>query len=327
MFQLLFTFDCEDFINNESTLALHQILELLEKYGLRGLFFLTGKVCEKLSNNPKILELLSTHEVGYHASSHSIHPTIFEYTDVESYETAMKISIQRETARINPLTGECDGVGGITLLKELLPDNEIVSFRAPGFCWSPPHLEALQKFGIRFDFSASLSSVPTLYRKITFYPFPQTGFGFVKMAFNYGYSVLKFRKLLFSTNQRILTLLFHPHNLIMAGSWDRIYYSGNPQRIETTPLRKYECFRNILHNFEIFLKRLHFLAAHDVIEVTPPLLEGKKTKFTKPDIDRAYQRSIGWPTEFFNYHPKHLHNHFLRYFDKSPDSNPPSLIT
>ena len=76
------TFDCEDFINVRSMLALHRILELLQKYDVKGLFFLTGHMAEKIRNFPKILDLLENHEIGYHSSAHSVHPTIVEYTDV-----------------------------------------------------------------------------------------------------------------------------------------------------------------------------------------------------------------------------------------------------
>jgi hypothetical protein len=324
MLKLFLTFDCEDFINNESTLALYRILELLQKYNLRGVFFITGKLGERLSKTPRILEFLSVHEVGYHSNSHSIHPTIFEYTDIESYETAIRVSLRRETAHIDPLTGKCNGIGGILQLRELLPDNEIVSYRAPGFCWSPPHLEALQKLGFRFDFSTNLWYTPIRYREITFYPFPETGYGFMEMARNYGSSILRFRKNLFFTNEPVLTLVFHPHHVVMAKHWDYMYYSGNPDRIEKTPLEKSEYSNDVLYNFELFLKRLHYLTANGLIEITPPLRDGEnKTNFTKLDVDRVYQKSISWPTRFFNYQPKYLHKHFLKYFNDTHESLTP----
>lgn len=124
--------------------ALHHILELLQKYDVKTLFFITGHMAEKMRDFPKILDLIKDHEIGYHSSAHSVHPTIVEYTDVENYDIARQISLKRETSHINPLTGECEGKGGIILLKALFPKKEIISFRAPGFCWSPPHLEALK---------------------------------------------------------------------------------------------------------------------------------------------------------------------------------------
>ncbi len=81
-------------------------------------------MAEKLSDFPDTVELLSEHQIGYHSSSHSIHPTLFEFTDVESYEEAYQTSLIRETAHINPLTGEIEGSGGIQALQGFSPKNK-----------------------------------------------------------------------------------------------------------------------------------------------------------------------------------------------------------
>ena len=111
------TFDVEDFMNGKSICALDRILELLKKYNLKGLFFITGNMIEKLRFFPEILDLLNVHEIGYHSSSHSIRSNIFEYNDLEDYEEAYLESQERETSRINILTGEIEGSGGIELLR------------------------------------------------------------------------------------------------------------------------------------------------------------------------------------------------------------------
>ncbi len=128
-------------------------------------------MAEKLSNFPATVELLNEHQIGYHSSGHSIHPTLFEFTDVESYEEAYQTSLIRETAHINPLTGEIEGSGGIHASKALFPKKQIVAFRAPGYCWTPPHLDAMKTLGITYDFSTNISVDPISYQGITFYPF------------------------------------------------------------------------------------------------------------------------------------------------------------
>ena len=117
-------------------------------------------MAEKLSSFPDTVELLCEHQIGYHSSSHSIHPTLFEFTDVESYEEAYQTSIIRETAHINPVTGEVEGSGGIQALRRLFPKKQIDSFRAPGYCWTPPHLDAMKTLGIKYDFSTNISIAP-----------------------------------------------------------------------------------------------------------------------------------------------------------------------
>ena len=134
------TFDCEDFITARSIFALQRILQLLQKYDVKGLFFLTGHMAKKISVFSEVFDLLEGHEIGYHSSAHSVRPIIVEYTDVEDYALACRFSLKRETSYVNPLTGECEGKGGILLLKDLFSNNQVISFRAPGNSWSPPHL-------------------------------------------------------------------------------------------------------------------------------------------------------------------------------------------
>ena len=182
---------------------------------------------------PEILNLLEGHEIGYHSSSHSVHPNIFEYTDVENYDVAYKASLERECSRINPLTGKIEGPGGFLLLKEVFPKKKIVAFRAPGFCWSPPHLDALSDMGFQFDFSASLSRVPVSYKNVTFYPFPAGGYRFSSFA-SWG-SLITYR---------CSVLMSHPRNLVKRFGdkecGDLIYYEGNPVNLWQVNSRSWE---------------------------------------------------------------------------------------
>lgn len=247
------TFDCEDFINDRSTFVLHRILKLMQEYNIKGLFFLSGHVAEKISNFPKIVDLLENHEIGYHSSGHSVRPIIVEYTDVEDYALAQKISLKRETSHINPLTGECEGSGGITFLRALFPPKKVISFRAPGLCWSPPHLEALKELGIQFDFSADLSTKPISQRGITFYPrICATTFDIMHL-FRYTF-IFKFL-----AESHLAVLSFHPNHFVYVNHWDSIYYSGNPKKLYHAKARSWTETKDILQQFELFLKRLSFL--------------------------------------------------------------------
>lgn len=84
-------------------------------------------MAEKLENFPNIVQLLNEHEIGYHSSSHSVRPTIFEFTDIQDYEKAYQISLERETSHINPLTGKIEGKGGIHSVKNLFPKKQIIA--------------------------------------------------------------------------------------------------------------------------------------------------------------------------------------------------------
>lgn len=301
------TFDCEDFINNRAKFALYRNLELLQKYDIKGLFFLTGHMAEEIANFPKILDLLENHEIGYHSTAHSVRPTIAEYTDVKDYALARQISLKRETSHINPLTGECEGRGGITLLRTLFPKKEIISFRAPGLCWSPPHLEALKELGIRFDFSTNLSPISISYRGLTFYPSAT----FLDSTNIFRYRII-LRTLIRSTTA---ILLFHPHYFVNAEDWDKSYFSGNPKRLRQVKPRNCRDTKAILRKFELSLKHFSSLQKTRMLEITPRLEESEREPiFTKESVIEAYQTSIGWVKNSFGYNPKFIRGHFQRFF-------------
>jgi len=67
--------------------------------------------------------MMKEHEIGYHSSGHSVHPNIPEFTDVEEYTRAYEISLLRETAHIDPLSGILDGPGDFELFKACSPES------------------------------------------------------------------------------------------------------------------------------------------------------------------------------------------------------------
>ena len=306
--KIFLTFDCEDFINTRSILALHAILELLNEYNLRGLFFLTGHMAEKISNFPKILDLLEDETIGYHSSSHSVRPTIVEYTDLKDYTLARRISVEKETSHINPLTGEPEREGGILVIKELFPNNGDIPFRAPAFGWSPPHMEALKEFGIQFDFSAKLSPTPISHKGITFYP-SHTLIDTVNL---HGY-VSVFRSL---ARFGIAVLNFHPNQFVNLSYWDSIYFSGNPKRLYPVQRKSWKDTKADLRTFELLLKRLSRLEKTSALEITPDLEKsGKRQSFAEEHALKSYRDSIRWAKDFLGFSPKFIKRHFMEFFD------------
>jgi len=311
-FKIFLTFDCEDFINHRSIFALYYILKLLHKYNLKGLFFLTGHMAEKISRFPKILDLLEDEEIGYHSSAHSVRPIIIEYTDVENYTLAHQFSLMRETRHINPITGELEGKGGIILLRNLFPNKEIVSFRAPGFSYSPPHLEALTELGIKFDFSANLSPTPINFKNLTFYPFPIL-MDVIKPLRCAQIYVRNFRRL---TKHHISVLDFHPHYLVNINHWDSVYFSGNPKKLYPAQARRSEETKLLLKRFELLLRALSYFENKSLFQVTPALKRGeRKTNIDNQTVIKSFQKSVSWSKKYFGYKPKFILNHYIKFFD------------
>lgn len=305
--KLYLTFDTEDFISENSILILRRILESLKKYDLKGLFFITGHMAEKLRNFPLIVDSLNEHQIGYHSSSHSVHPTIFEFTDIKDYAKAYEISLQRETAHINQLDGNIEGKGGIYALKDLFPKKLITTFRAPGHCWSPPHMEALKSLGIEYDFSTNISSAPVSYKNITFYPYPIIGHWQGKPS--------EYRNLFVSLRHEVSVLTIHPSLLVNRGEWDAIYFKSNPKELINPPPRNNAEAEFLLRKFDLLLRQIGDLQKSHLVEVAPNLQKSKKTlPLTKIDVEKCYQTSIRWARKQ-DYKPKFLRQHFMRFFD------------
>jgi peptidoglycan/xylan/chitin deacetylase (PgdA/CDA1 family) len=308
MRQFVLTFDTEDFISQNSFTGLLDLLKRLKKHNHRGLFFITGHMAEKLAEHPEVLEFLKDHEIGYHSSSHSVHPTIFEFTDMESYSEAHKISMLRETSHINPLTGVPEGAGGIYAVRKLFPSKEVASFRAPGFCWSPPHLEALRDLGVKYDFSTNISKEPFSHKGITFYPYPHIG--------DWRSTFADYRIFWLSAiRDKFNVACLHPSLLVNQTEWDSIFWKENPSQITYVPARSESDIKSIQKNIDSLLSHLSFLEKTTIASTNPLLKKSDKTlTFTKEDAARFYEFCVRWPHRYFDYEPKYLRSHFERFF-------------
>ena len=310
MHRFLFTFDIEDFINPNATYALRTVLEMLKKHKLRAIFFITGHMAEKLGNHPEIIELLKNHEIGFHSSSHSVRPTIPEYTDVKSYRKAYSISLKRETSHINPLTGKVEGEGGIYLLQDLFRPKKLEAYRAPGMSWTPPHLEALADLGIKYDFSSNIStSEPYHYKRITFYPYT-----FIQ---HWEGSQHDYQCLLTAILKRKVTIFdLHPTLYVNQTIWDSIFYKGNPPTLQKVPEKNPNITQSHFTKFEQLLKQVNLLQNTKLIETDPNLITpSKDLTVQENDVQKYYYTSIKWPKKYFNYNPKFIRTHFNEFFE------------
>jgi peptidoglycan/xylan/chitin deacetylase (PgdA/CDA1 family) len=308
MGQVILTFDTEDFASENSIRFLHSLLSCLEKHKLKALFFVTGHMAERLKAYPEITNLLEEHEIGYHSSGHSVHPTIFEFTDVKSYKEAYKVALARETSHINPLTGQIEGKGGISAVRLLSHNKEIVAYRAPGFCWSPPHSEALRDLGLRFDFSTIIASLPVSYKGLTFYPYPALREWHGRLS--------DYRMVLSSAFRRRVTVVaIHPSLFVSQNPWDSIYHEGNPKRITSPPPRAISEREKMFRSFDLFLRRAKQLERMGLVQLTPRLRRSERELVIAQDrVEIVYERSMKWPREFFRYEPRHLRKHFYEFF-------------
>jgi peptidoglycan/xylan/chitin deacetylase (PgdA/CDA1 family) len=311
MGQVLLTFDVEDFISKNSIDILQLILLSLKKYEFRAIFFMTGQMAEKLKDYAEIINLLKEHEIGYHSSSHSVHPAIFEFTDEENYAKAYETSFVRESSHINPLNGQMEGKGGILAVRSIFSNKQVVSYRAPGFCWSPPHSEALRDMGIRFDFSSNMAPSPVLQKGLTFYPYPA--------LLDWQGSRSDYKVLFSSTlRKKVAVIGLHPSSFVNCDDWDSIYKNGNPNSITYPRPRKYSEFKSMFQSFDLLLKRAKRIQKTGLIKVVPDMeMSEIDLAVTKNKVEEICECSLRWPRRVFNYNPKYLRKHFFDFFGVS----------
>jgi len=311
--QVLLTFDIEgpapieDFFNDVAVDCLRTTLDLLDDKDVRGFFFITGSAAEKLCEYPDLVRQLSRHEIGYHSSSHSIRPRIVEYTDVRNYDEAVSISLKRETSHVDG-NGRIKGEGGILALREVFPRKDIICFRAPFLAWTPPHLEALRKLGIKFDFSASIANCPISFRGVTFYPFPipiddcllAT---FVRREPNRVFPTPILGMLL---RRRVTVFFMHPTNLRVGnafGDRDMCQIAGNVRTKINISL------------LQLLLERMLILQRLNLIEISSSLSRNwRSLHLEETDIERIYWQSVRSQIDLFGYSPRFILSHFRRFF-------------
>ena len=314
--QVLFTFDVEglppteDSFDNASLMCLSKIVDLLDEKSFKGIFFLTGSAAEEVGKHPDLAKRLSSHEIGYHSSSHSIKPRIIEYTDLPNYQDAVAISLERETSHINPKTGKIEGEGGILALRKTFPRNEIVSFRAPFFGWSPPHLEALKKLGIKYDFSSNISKNPSSFKEITFYPSPIPIDDCLEATFVRKEPTDVFPQLIsrILLRRKVTVLLMHPPTMLVknpCADRDQYQFAG---KIRT---------KFIISLLKFLIARVDFLQKTNLIEVTSTMNKNWPSPILeKKDVEKIYWQSVQSLMRLFNSNPRFILSHFMHFFDQ-----------
>jgi peptidoglycan/xylan/chitin deacetylase (PgdA/CDA1 family) len=157
---VLLTFDVEDTKSPDALRALTIFLSILEKNRLTAIFFITGEMVNQLKTSVSTVKRLRKHEIGYHTALHSARPTLVERLDLKDFPRAVERSLQIEKrARALPN------------LRRLFR-RDVTKFRAPRMCWNPAHMVALQRLGIRSDFSADFSEKVVQCKGLIFYPLP-----------------------------------------------------------------------------------------------------------------------------------------------------------
>ena len=100
MTNVIFSFDTEDIVNECGTEGIIRCASILREEGVRGCFNIIGLLPDALKEWGRydVIDALKYHEIDFHSHSHSIHPTINEYTDKENFHDALDEFIKDESA-------------------------------------------------------------------------------------------------------------------------------------------------------------------------------------------------------------------------------------
>jgi len=104
--------------------------------------------------------------------------------------------------------------------------------------------------------------------------------------------------------------------------WDLIYYHKynkfklNPKNLDQPPARSPTDIMSKYHRFDLLLRHLATLQKFNLLKVTPELKTTNKTLYPTPiDVRKYYELSIKW-AEGFEYKPRFIYDHFLRFFKR-----------
>ena len=153
MTNVILSFDTEDIINERGADGILRCARILREEGVKGCFNIIGLLPDVLFewNRNDIFEELSYHEIDYHSHTHSIHPTLNEYTDKENFSLALDEFIKRESI-------------GIEKVKTAFNRTKLPAMCVPGNCTSYVAHYGYADFG--FDFFSG----DDIYDKINYRP-------------------------------------------------------------------------------------------------------------------------------------------------------------
>ncbi len=130
-------FDTEDYILPQSDDAGKRIAAFLTQQGIRATFKVVGEKARTLERRGRrdVIGALAQHEIGYHANTHSQHPTPAEYEAPLDWEGGVDEFDRREHA-------------GFEDVRRILGQTP-TCYGQPGSSWAPQAFGALHKWGVK----------------------------------------------------------------------------------------------------------------------------------------------------------------------------------
>ena len=130
-------FDTEDYILPQSDDAAKRITEILSREGVRATFKVVAEKGRTLERRGRrdVIEALGRNEIGYHANTHSQHPTVAEYESQLDWEEGAAEFTRRERP-------------GFEDLRRIF-GKAPACYGQPGSSWAPQAFPALKAWGVK----------------------------------------------------------------------------------------------------------------------------------------------------------------------------------
>src|SRR5256886_10150961 len=129
-------FDTEDYILPESDDAAKRLATFLTEQGIQATFKVVGEKARTLERRHRtdVIAALQKHAIGYHANTHSQHPTPAEYESLLNWETGAAEFTRRERP----------GYDDVQRIFKQKP----CCYGQPGNSWAPQAFPSLASWGV-----------------------------------------------------------------------------------------------------------------------------------------------------------------------------------
>ncbi|MBI4603228.1 MAG: hypothetical protein HY721_14835 [Planctomycetes bacterium] len=135
--RVILWFDTEDYLLPASDDAALRLARLLSARGVRATFKVVGEKARVLERRGRrdVIEALRSHDIGYHANYHSVHPAPAEYLAACGWLDGLAEFVRRE----GPGAEDVRRIFGVPTLS---------CYGQPGSSWGPQTLGALRSIGV-----------------------------------------------------------------------------------------------------------------------------------------------------------------------------------
>jgi len=274
-------FDTEDYILPQSDDAAKRITEILAREGVRATFKVVGEKGRTLERRGRrdVIEALSGNEIGYHANTHSQHPTVAEYESKLDWEEGAAEFTRRERP-------------GFEDLRRIF-GKAPTCYGQPGSSWAPQVFPALKSWGVKVYLDdaphVGLDGKPFWYGGLLNIFNIKAG---SDLRPNEDWSNLDEAKANFKATYDelsraggVVSLYFHPCEFIHREFWDGVNFAkgANPPRDEwklppmKTPEeieRDFNYLEGLVHYIKPF-PNVRFITASEALGVMPDRAQGR----------------------------------------------------